>query len=274
MRNLFIVFVLISSILSLNLYGQAADSLNPKKNFSQRVKDKHKRNLELYKAKKLKKKQLDIKRHQVHDTTRLNIIKIEPFLYVVGVINASYERKIGRAISLESRIDYIYKELLPSSLSCDELLVPFLDANYSIMPVKGFSVSIGPKLFLKGHKAMSGIYIQPLLMYKNYISNKYVFSRCGGQDEIQKKISIVGFKFLMGRQIIKKNNITVDLYIGLGARIKYYTTITSYSISYVFLDEYYYDYDNFTEDFTVRTAYDRVFQPFTFHIGIKIGFAF
>lgn len=257
-------------IFSGSLKGQNTDSISQKTNFFLKLHENRERSLKQHTAEKLQRQADKKKWYQTHNTTKLNIIKTEPLLYLTGVINASYERKLGKSISIESRIDYIFKLHLLDYDYCSG----YIPYELVALPSNGFAVSLGLKFFKKEYDGgLSGVYFNPQLTYKYNLSSKNTFNHYYETYEGQKELSIIGIKLIWGRQYFYSNNFSIDMYLGVGARYINSNTTIFYRKAYLYIDECQCDKNEFTEDFTIRTSKNEMILP-SFHIGIKIGLAF
>ncbi len=257
-------------IFSGSLIGQNTDSISQKTNFFLKLHENRERSLKQHTTKKQQRQADKKKWYQTHNTTKLNIIKIEPLLYFAGVINASYERKLGKSISIESRIDYIFKLLFLDYDYCSG----YMPYELVVLPSNGLGVSLGLKFFKKEYDGgLSGVYFNPQLIYKHNLSSKTTFNHFYETYEDQKELNVIGIKLIWGRQYFYSNNFCIDMYLGVGARYINLNTTTFYRKTYQYIDECQCDKNVFTEDFTIKTSKKEMILP-SIHIGIKIGLAF
>lgn len=268
-----ILLTIISVTLSGSLRGQNIDTLSPKTNFFLKLHENRERVIKKNDSLKQQRKLARISTHKKQNTTKFNIVKTQPLLYLTGVFNVSYERKLSNKISIESRLDYINKARLPTSENETEPFNIFSKYNHEVVPVRGMAISIGPKIFLNKYEALSGFYINPQFMWKYYKSDKYIFHRNYGFDEVQMDINYIGIKIIWGRQLIIAKFMTLDLFLGLGARFRYINATISYSKIYESLGDDMCDKENFTEDFSIRNWKETMVYP-TIHAGIKLGIVF
>ncbi len=273
MKSILLVLIIISSVSSFHLFGQNIDSTKRDTSFFQRLHYSHEKALMKKKINKNQRRELRIAKHSVHDTTNLNILKTNPLLFIAGVANISYERKLDKKISIESRFDYFYSAYISVGHKCTEPLLPFFQDIHEMMPVSGFSLSVGPKFYDNAYQAMSGFYFKPILRYKYYKSIKYNYeSICYEAEQVEKRNNF-GIKFIWGNQMIYSNNIVVDVFFGFGMRITDISTLTYYSIEYTQYDECQCDKTDFVETFDLSVSKKHNLAP-TLHFGIKVGFAF
>jgi len=266
-------------VFSLHLFGQNVDSNKRDTSFFQRLHHSHQKAVMKKMKQKYQMEELRAAEHRVHDTTRRNILKTNPLIYgtyTTGVINISYERKLFKKISVESRISYVYRTYLRVAEHCleEEFVIPNFRTDYEVIPVKGFSVSIGPKLYGKEYSAMSGFYFNFQFEYKYYSTNKFNYWSIQSRKVVRQNRNIYGVKFIWGKQYIIRSNLAFDFFFGFGTRFYRITEKVYYSKDYYeIVEECSVNEDKYTEDFSTRSNFTKKSLP-TIHLGIKIGFAF
>ena len=164
-----------------------------------------------------------------------NIWKINPFSIVgSGRASINYERYLGKNISLDVGI------------SASNLLS--LRAHNG-RDFKEFN--IGMRYYLNKKKGpLEGIYISPQLTISNSTINDINFN--GGYLDWRSRSTTVTANFLIGKQIISKKGLTLDIYTGLGV---------SYSTGHM----YNYGPGGYSSNLFSRTG-------FNLPMGIKVGF--
>ena len=212
--------------------------------------------------------------HRVHDTTRMNTLKTNPLLFIPGVNNIIYERKILKRLSVETQLAFISLADVPVKNNCSEYIIPYFQTDRKYLPAKGLSITIGPKLYVKKHIALSGHYFTVQYTYKYYKTVKYnYYDVCGGYREVEQIMSTSGIRFIWGNQIINKKNITFDIFWGFGVRFYNKTTNQYYKLKYEYIDECACDKELIIEDFEERKYNNYYISP-TLHLGLNIGYTF
>jgi len=264
-------------VFSFHLLGQNVDSTKVDTSFFKRLHYRsQKAAMKKMSPKFQRAKKNALQYHSVHDTGRFNILKINPLIYLTGVANISFERKFYKQLSIESRISYVYLGYFRVAEHCPEgeMFVLPTFRSYEIIPVKGFSVSIGPKVYGRAYNAMSGFYFNFQFEYKYYSSSKFNHWSIKARRIVRQNRNIYGVKFIWGEQFILKSNITFDLFFGFGMRFYRITEKVYYSKDYYeIVEECSVNEDKYTEDFSTRSNFTRKALP-TIHLGIKMGFAF
>lgn len=253
---------------------QDTDTLAKKESWFRRLHEARVRQVEESKKKREERQKNVYLSHRVHDTARLNTLKINPLLFIPGINNIIYERRVLKRLSIEAQVAYLSLAHVPTKNKCKEPIIPYYQYEHKYLPAQGFSVAIGPKLYVRKHIALSGHYFTVQYTYKYYKTVKYNFyDVCGGYREVKQIMSTSGIRFLWGNQIINKKNITFDIFWGFGVRFYNKTTNQYYKLKYESVNDCSCNKEIIYEDFEDRKYYHYYISP-TLHLGLNIGYTF
>lgn len=215
----------------------------------------------------------------IKNNVKNNIIKIYPINYAFGKeINLGYEHLFDQKTSFEIKLAWHYEDYFYSINGY--LPLEYIESGGGVvygnswLPAKGISVNTGIKFYFNNQEQSPlGVFFNPVIMIKSSrTSNVFSDNHCT-IESLNINKTVFALKTLWGAQALVFNNLTIEMYFGIGARMSNYKDEVYYQLKYESIDEGQCDENNFTEDFSTHYRKRQVFTH-TFHLGINIGFAF
>lgn len=171
---------------------------------------------------------------KTEDTVK-NILKFNPIGVRYGNANISYERYLGGCRSIT----------VGASTSSSIFLKPRVETT--------FAANMGIRQYLSKKKGpLEGMYLETQLTFSN---SRYDYNSdwsTGSFYSYRSKAMDVGANFLVGKQVISRKGLTLDLYTGLGVK---YSVMNS---------------QTFTQSGSSKSYYEG--PSLHIPLGLKIGF--
>lgn len=164
-------------------------------------------------------------------TDQKNSVKINfsPAMTLANNLGINYERKLSDAFSVNLRVNYTSKKVLPFNSLAKDALGPVLDSagvNSDILNTKFTSTGIGLqfKYFFK-KEALRGFYLAPYFGYQTGGLKPFEFDFPDSSDpnvkhggEVSARFTFLGAGVGIGNQWVHKSGFTFDImWVGIGA---------------------------------------------------------
>lgn len=194
---------------------------------------------------------------QNNDTIN-NIIKVYPLRFIGKEYNLAFERRLNDKYTLEFMGSIYRADYILTKFSSD-FLIPNLE------PARGFALRVQAKKFFKNNAPL-GLYGGLLLLYKHTRFDNLFFDCIEAFTFANVDIdnNIVGFQNMFGYQTKILKYAIIDLYSGIGIRIRRRNIFYNYREEEHGIIRIYYD-NKIEKNLIVYPA---------IHLGIDIGFGF